>query len=87
MTQPSEHSFYVTLTSSKSNEFPNNSPSHFQIRIPQALWLTGKWKVGLASLYLPGAPNPIPHVATSHSIPTAPTHVATPKQFSYKKII
>ena len=42
MTQPSEHSFYVTLTSSKSNEFPNNSPSHFQIRIPQALWLTGK---------------------------------------------
>ena len=66
MTQPSEASFYVTLTSSKSNEFPNNSPSHFQWRLPQAIMLTGKWKVGLASLSLPGAPNPIPHVVTSH---------------------
>ena len=32
------------------------------------LWLPGKWKVGLASLYLPGAPNPIPHVVTSHAL-------------------
>lgn len=91
MTQPSEHPFYVTLTSSKYNEFPNNSPSHFQFRLPQALWLTGKWKVGLASLYLPGAPNPIPHVVTSHS--TIPSHLVIPaapqpppKQFSYKRL-
>ena len=38
--------------------------------------LTRKWKVGLASLYLPGAPNPIPYVVTSHS--TIPTHPTTP---------
>ena len=66
MTQPSNTSFYVTLTSSKSNEFPSNSPLHFQRRLPQAIMLTGKWKVGLASLYLPDAPNPILHVVTSH---------------------
>ena len=49
------------------------------------LWLTGKWKVGLASVYLPGAPNRIPLVVTSHS--SAPTHLATPtppKRFFYK---
>ena len=66
MNQPSDASFYVTLMSSKSNEFPNNSPFHFQLHLPQAIMLTGKWKVGLASLYLPGAANPIPHVVTSH---------------------
>ena len=58
MTQPTETSFYVTLTSSKSAELPNNSPTHFKYRLPQALCLTGKWKVGLASLYLPGAQTP-----------------------------
>lgn len=51
MTQPSDTSFYVTLTSSKNDEFPNNSNTHFQYRIPQALMLTGKWKVGLANVY------------------------------------
>ena len=91
ITHPSDSSFYVTPTSSRSNEFPNNFPSHFQCRFPQALWLTGKWKVGLASLYLPGAPNPIPHVVTSHS--TIPSHSVIPaapqppqKQFSYKRL-
>ena len=86
MSQQTESSFYVTLTSSKTSEFPNNSPNHFKFRLPQALWLTRKWKVGLASLYLPGVLNPIPHVVTSHPISTTPTHVATPKQFSYKKL-
>ena len=51
MTKPSDTSFYVTLTSSKNDEFPNNSNTHFQYRIPQALMLTGKWKVGLANVY------------------------------------
>ena len=54
------------LTSSKNDEFPNNSNTHFQYRIPQALMLTGKWKVGLANVYLPGPPKPIPHVVTYH---------------------
>ena len=87
MTQPTETSFYVTLSSSKSSEFPTNSRAHFNYRLPQALWLTGKWKVGLASLYLTGFPNPNPHVVTSHS--TIPSHSvipAPPKQFSYKKL-
>ena len=65
MTQPNENSFYVTLTSSKTQEFPDNSPSHFQYRLPQSLWLPGKWKVGLASVFLPGVSNPIPHVSSS----------------------
>lgn len=91
MTQPSDTSFYVTVTSSKTDEFPNNSPSHFQCRLPQALMLTGKWKVGLASLYLHGAPNPIPHVVTTHStIPSLPVSPAPPppppKQISYKRL-
>ena len=87
MSQPTETSIYVTLTSSKSGEFPNNSPNHFKYSLPQAIWLTGKWKVGFASMYSPGAPNPIPHVVTFHS--TIPSHSVIPtppKQFSYKKL-
>ena len=89
MTQPSDSSFYVTLTSSKTQKFLNNSPSHFQCRLPQTLWLSGKWKVGLASLYLRGTPNPIPHVVTSHaplpSHPTIPAVKPSPP-ISYKKL-
>ena len=66
MFQPTESSFCVTLPSSKTSELQNNAPNQFQHRLPQALWLTGKWKVGLASLYLPGAPNPILYVVASH---------------------
>ena len=54
MTQPNDNSFYVTLTSQKTQEFPDNSPTQFQYRLPQSLWLPGKWKVGLASVFLPG---------------------------------
>ena len=70
MTQPSESSSYVTLTSSKTQEFPDNSPFHFHYRLPQTLCLPGKLKVGLASLFLPGAPNPYPHVVTSRTSPS-----------------
>ena len=66
MTQPNDNSFYVTLTSQKTQEFPDNLPVQFQYRLPQTLWLPGKWKVGLASVFLPGVSNPIPHVVTSH---------------------
>ena len=90
MTQPSDSSFYVTLTSSKTQEFPNNSSSHFHCRLPQTLWLPGKWKVGLASLFLPGVPNPIPHVVTSHAIPSLTVHHEAQqrptKPFSYRSL-
>ena len=66
MIQPNDNSFYVTLTSQKTQEFPDNLPTQFQYRLPQSLWLPDKWKVGLASVFLPGVSNPIPHVVTSH---------------------
>ena len=56
----------MTLTSQKTQEFPDNSPTQFQYRLPQSLWLPGKWKVGLANIYLQNPPNDIPHVVTSH---------------------
>ena len=77
MTQPNENSSYVTLTSSKTQEFPENSPSHFQYRLPQTLWLPGKWKLGVASVFLPGTPNHIPHVVTSHTSPSLTVHRET----------
>ena len=61
MTQPQENTFYVTLTSQSTQEFPNNAPRKFHYRLPQSLWLQGKWKVGLTSVFLPGLANPIPH--------------------------
>ena len=90
MTQPSESSFYVTLNSRRTQEFPNNSPSHFHYRLPQTLWLSGNWKVGLPSLFLPGAPNPIPHVVTSHTSHSLTVHHETAqrptKPFSYQSL-
>ena len=84
-------SFYVILTSSKPQKFPDNSPSHFHYRLPQTLWLPGKWKVGLASLFLPGAPNPIPHVVTSHTSPSLTVrHEAEQRPtrpFSYQSLL
>ena len=79
MTQPIENTFYVTLTSQKTHEFPDNVPTQFHYRLPQRLWLQGKWKVGLASVFLPGLSNPIPHVVTSH-VRSSPTihHTTTP---------
>ena len=74
MTQPNDNSFYVTLTSQKTQEFPDNSPTQFQYRLPQSLWLPGKLKVGLASVFLPGVSNPIPHVVTTH-VSSQFTHV------------
>ena len=81
MTQPNDSSFYVTLTSRKTQEFPNNSNTHFQYRLPQTLWLPGKWKVGLASVFLPGILNPIPHVVKLHTT----THHET-KTFSTRSL-
>ena len=86
MTQPNENTFYVTLTSQQTPEFPHNSPTNFNYRLPQRLWLPGKWKVGLVSVFLPGLSNPIPHIVTSHTShvtppihPTVPpTHAANP---------
>lgn len=81
MVEPTQASFYVTLVSNggKQGEFPSNQPCCFKNRLPQALLLRGPWKMGLASLYLPGAPHPTEpvHVVTSHPVvhpsnPTAP---------------
>ena len=66
MTLLNDNSFYVTLTSQKTQEFPDNSPTQFKYRLPRSLWLPGKWKVGLVSVFLPGISNPIPHVVSSH---------------------
>ena len=77
MTQPIENTFYVTLTSQKTLEFPDNVPTQFHYRLPQRLWLQGKWKVGLASVFLPGLSNPIPHVVTSHVRASPPIHHTT----------
>ena len=91
MTQPNDSSFCVTLNSSKTQEFPDNSPSHFHFRLPQTLWLLGKWKVGLASVFLPGAPNPIPHVVSSHTSPSLTVHHEAEqrptKPFSYRSLL
>ena len=89
MTQPNENSFYVTLTSSKTHEFPENSPSHFQYRLPQTLWLPGKWKAGLVSLFLPGVSNPIPHVVTSHTSSSLIVHHETKptKPFWFRSLL
>ena len=88
MTQPNDNSFYVTLTSQKTQEFPDNSPTQFQYRLPQSLWFPGKWKVGLASV-LPGASNPIPHVVTTHvssSLPQQQHDIIPTKPFSIRSI-
>ena len=79
MTQPNENTFYVTLTSEKTHEFPDNVPTQFHYRLPQRLWLQGKWKVGLASVFLLGLSNLIPHVVPSH-VRASPTihHTTTP---------
>ena len=77
MTQLNDSSFYVTLSSSKTQEFSDNSPSRFQYRLPQPLWLPDKWKVGVASVFLPGTPNPIPHVVTSHVSSSTTVHHET----------
>ena len=77
MTQPNENTFYVTLTSQQTQEFPDNSPAQFHYRLPQPLWLKGKWKVALASVFLPGLSNPIPHVVTSHVSSSLTIHHTT----------
>ena len=83
MTQPNENTFYVTLTSQSTPEFPHNSPTNFNYRLPQPLWLPGKWKVGLTSVFLHNPPNPIPHVVTTH-IQEKVTE--PPKEFSLEKL-
>lgn len=47
-------SFYVTLTSEPSNEFPHNTTTHFQKRIANTIDLRdGPWMTGMTSLFLP----------------------------------
>lgn len=56
MMQPD--SFYVTITSDPTNEFPNNTNSHFKKRLPNMLQLIKPgWKVGMVSIVLPVVSN------------------------------
>ena len=53
-----QQSFYVTLDSLPSTEFPNNTNSIFQKRLPILLDLTRpRWQVAMVSLFLPDAGN------------------------------
>lgn len=51
-----EDSFYLTVTSEPSKEFPNNTTTHFQKRIANNIELKdGTWMAGMTSLFLPDA--------------------------------
>ena len=72
--EPSSQSPYVTLLSNTSKpEFPENTPASFKVRLPHPLRVKN-WQVGVAGVYLPGAPNVTSHGVTSHPVthPTAP---------------
>ena len=68
--EPSSRWMYVTLLSNTSKpEFRENTPAPFKVRLPYPLRVKNWW-VGLAGIYLPGAPNAVSHGVTSH--PSAP---------------
>jgi len=72
--EPSSRSLYVTLLSNTTKpEFPENTPASFKVRLPRPLRVKN-WQVGVAGVYLPGAPNVTSHGVTSHPVthPTAP---------------
>lgn len=47
-------SFYVTLPSDSSmHYFPDNKISHFMVRLPTPIELTGEWEVGLVEFIYP----------------------------------
>jgi len=72
--EPSSRSLYVTLLSNTSKpEFRENTPASFKVRLPYPLRVKN-WQVGVAGVYLPGAPNVVSHGVTSHPVthPTAP---------------
>jgi hypothetical protein len=46
--------FYLTLTSNSSMEYyTDNKTSHFTVKLPKILTLTGKWAVALAEIHYP----------------------------------
>jgi len=72
--EPTSRSLYVTLLSNTSKpEFPENTPASFKVRLPRPLPVKN-WQVGVAGVYLPGAPNVTTHGVTSHPVthPTVP---------------
>ncbi|KAJ8042584.1 hypothetical protein HOLleu_09369 [Holothuria leucospilota] len=47
-------SFYVTLPSNSSPEvYPDNTLTHFRVKLPQPITLEGQWEVGLAEIVYP----------------------------------
>ena len=59
--------FYVSLPShSSKNEFPENTPNHFKIRLPNPIRLEGQgWKVGMSSIAMPDAHVTLPSFTAS----------------------
>ena len=52
-------SFFITLDSTPTNEFPNNTSNHFRKRIDNNnIQLDRAWTVGLSSLFLPDTVQP-----------------------------
>ena len=50
-------SFYVSLPSHKTDEYPNNQNNDFKVRLPVRIPLSGdNWKVGLVGIVLPNVP-------------------------------
>ena len=73
---------YVTLLSNTSKpEFPENTPASFKGRLPYPLCIKN-WQVGVAGIYLPGAPNVVLHGVTSHPVTTTPAAFFTEHRHS-----
>ena len=72
--EPSSQWMYVTLLSNTSKpEFRENTPAPFKVRLPYPLRIKNWW-VGVAGVYLPGAPYAVSHGVTSHPV----THPSVP---------
>ena len=65
-------SFYITLDSEPTNEFPNNKAHHFRKRMDNNIQLDDKlWTVGMTSLFLPDTAipcNPLNGIPESASL-------------------
>src|SRR5687767_10937588 len=49
-----DDNFYVVLPSNASTDiFPNNTQSHFRVRLRHPLQLYGSWEVGVAEIHMP----------------------------------
>jgi len=45
--------FYITVSSKPTDNFPENTPSRFEIELPREYTLSGEWVVSVADAYIP----------------------------------